>query len=174
MKRKREKFKQDFKILVVDDDQGILNFFARLFGDTVSLSTALSGEDALALAGKTKYDIAFVDIRLKGMDGVETLKQLKKTDPEITVILMSGYAVEEQVKEGFKNGAVEFLSKPFKDIDKILTIPEAAKMLRMNPITLRGFAKNGDLPAAKLGKQWRIRQEKLKEWFKKKESERGS
>jgi len=174
MKRKREKFKQDFKILVVDDDQGILNFFVRLFEGTVSLSTALSGEDAIALAGKTKYDIAFVDIRLKGMDGVEVLKQLKKIGPETTVILMSGYAAEGQIKEGFKNGAIDFLQKPFEDINKILTIPEAAKILKMDPITLRRLAKNGDLPAIKLGKQWRIRQEKLNEWLKEKEAARGT
>ena len=173
MKKEKEKIKQNFKMLVVDDDQSILDLFTRLFKDMIALSTARSGEDAVALAGKTKYDIAIVDIKLQGNDGIEVLKQLKKTDPGLAVILMSGYTLEEQVKEGFKNGAVDFIPKPF-DINKILTIPEAAKILKMDPITLRRLAKNGDVPAIKLGKQWRIRQEKLEEWFKEKEASRKS
>ena len=166
---KKEKTKQDFKMLVVDDDQGILDLFVRLFKDTAFLSTALSGEDAITLAAKTKHDLAFIDIKLKGMDGIEALKQLKKTTPDIIAIMMSGQKVEEYIREGFKSGAVDFLPKPFKDIEELLTISEAAKLLKMDNITLRRLAIKGDLPALKFGRQWRIQQEKLKEWIKQKE-----
>lgn len=75
MKKTKKAPRQNIKVLVVDDNLSIINFFTRLLKETTSLSTALSGEDAVILAEKTKYDLAFVDIMLPGIDGGDQIQQ---------------------------------------------------------------------------------------------------
>jgi len=156
-----------FKILVVDDELAMLEFFKRIFRDTCEVSVALTGTDALSLAEKTEYNLAFIDAVLpSGMDGVEVLKELKRISPKTTVIMMSGYEVDGKLKSMYDLGAADFLPKPIKDIGKILTIKETAKLMNVNEITVYRLAKKGDIPAVKFGKQWRIRQDSLEHWIK--------
>ena len=81
-KKKQKTVKQRLKVLLVDDDCAVLDLLASLLKKTCDVSVALSGEDGLALAGRTKYNLAFVDLVLPGMDGLALLKQLKKISPE--------------------------------------------------------------------------------------------
>ena len=167
MKKKKEKKpKQKFKILVVDDEPEVLKFFTRLFKDTAFISVAATGEDAVTLTEKEKYDLAFIDVMLPGIDGVEVLKKLKKINPDTIAVMMSGHEIDDHVKSAVKNGAVEFLPKPFRDADQILTIKEAAKLLKVNHLTLYKLAKNNEFPATRLGSQWRVHRERLEQWVK--------
>jgi len=155
-----------FKILVVDDELAMLEFFKRIFRDTCEVSIALTGRDALSLAEKTEYDLAFIDVVLpSGMDGVEVLKELKRINPKTTAIMMSGYDIDDQIRAAFKLGASDFLEKPVRDITKIMTIKEAAQFLKVNNMTVYRLANKGKIPASKVGKQWRFSQQKIEQWL---------
>jgi CheY-like chemotaxis protein len=70
---------QEFNVLVIDDDKDVGYLFERLLGGPQKVSTATDGEQAIEQAQQKEYDLIFVDVRLPGMDGVETLKRLKDT-----------------------------------------------------------------------------------------------
>ena len=104
------------KILVVDDVEIVCVYLeAELEARGYTVKSAFTGEAAVAAAGKEKFDIAFIDLMLPGMDGVETCRQIKKLNPETEAILFSGHPVElEEKREAFiqAGGRDEFLRKP--------------------------------------------------------------
>lgn len=69
------------------------------------------------------YDIIFLDVRLPGMDGVETFERVKKIDPQATVIMMTGYTEEGSVKRAVSEGAYTCIYKPF-DMEKVIGLVE--------------------------------------------------
>jgi DNA-binding NtrC family response regulator len=112
------------KILVVDDEPHI----RELFHDALSrrgyeVSTTDSGEEALALARTHDFNIIFLDIKMPGMNGVETLKGLQGLHPRAVYVMITGFASSELVEESLGNGALMCLSKPFgiREIDDIVT-----------------------------------------------------
>ena len=101
-------------ILVVDDEQSIcvlLHDVLKRFGHTVE--TRQSGADALALAAEQSFDLVFLDIRMPGMNGVDTLKALREVQPGATYVMITGYADDEIVDECLSTGAEDCLCKPF-------------------------------------------------------------
>ncbi|GAH73170.1 unnamed protein product, partial [marine sediment metagenome] len=68
-------------------------------------------------------DIIFLDVRLPGMNGVETFEQVKEIDPEVTVIMMTGYTEEDLVKGAINEGAYTCIYKPF-DMEKVIELVE--------------------------------------------------
>lgn len=113
---------EKLKILVVDDNKKMLCLFKRILNlQRYRITTVESGKDAVERAKKTEFDLAFVDMVMPEMDGVETFKELKKINPKIVVVMMSGFAVEEKIAEVLKLGAYEYLHKPFA-IAEIMTI----------------------------------------------------
>ncbi len=107
-------------VLVVDDNDSVLEFMTDLLEyQGCSVLTAGSGEDAIKIARERKIDIAFIDICLPGIDGVETLRRLKTDHPNTVFILISGVTAEETLDEAFKLGASRFLKKPFTIEDVI-------------------------------------------------------
>jgi len=160
-------------ILIVDDEPSILDLFKRIFSKTCNVSAVLSGDDAVILASNRKYDLAFVDVRLaSGEDGVEVIKKLKDISPAIVAIMMTAHEVNERLAKAFEYGADELVKKPFPSVNSILSIREAAEFLKMDKITIYKLVKNQQIPAMRLGKQWRLRREKIVQWMKEKESER--
>lgn len=113
------------KILVVDDEQDIcymLQEVLELKGHDVA--TADNGLKALELAAGRAFDFALLDMKMHGMNGVETFRSLKKILPDIKVIIISAYAGDELIEEALREGAVAALLKPvdfdalFEAIDK--------------------------------------------------------
>ena len=90
--------------------------------------TAEDGAQAVEIAGREKPDIAFLDIRVPGSDGVEVLAQIKKLNPGTKCIMLSGFADSETASEALKMGAFDFLKKPFR-IDDVLRTVEKALMI---------------------------------------------
>ena len=108
-------------ILVVDDEPGMRALFSFMLGAKgYAVRTAASGEEAIESVKEAGYDLVFLDIRMPYMNGVEVLHELRKYRPDIAVVMMTGYAVEQQLEGALKDGAKGYLRKPFT-VDELLT-----------------------------------------------------
>ncbi len=111
-------------ILVVDDLKSIrLTLGVILEQEGHSVVTVENGYQAIEAVRKAHFDAIFMDIKMPGIDGVQTFREVKKIDPKATVIMMTAYSVEDLVKESLEEGAYAVVYKPF-DIDRIIAIIE--------------------------------------------------
>jgi len=103
-----------FNVLVVDDEEDFIETMVnRLKKRKIDASGVLSGEEALGLMKKKEFDVVLLDIKMPGgMDGIETLKEMKKIQPLAEIILFTGHASVETSIEGMKLGAFDYLLKP--------------------------------------------------------------
>ncbi|MEE2672750.1 MAG: sigma-54 dependent transcriptional regulator [Myxococcota bacterium] len=106
---------EKFRVLVIDDDPGIREYLKAL-GERqgYQVSAVSDGEEAIASLSVSRPDIVTLDAVLPGMDGLETLRQLKKLIPEIPVIMLSGHGQARTIVEAMRLGASDFLRKPFE------------------------------------------------------------
>ena len=104
-----------FRVLVIDDDPGIREYLKAL-GERqgYQVSAAADGEQAIAGLNASRPDIVTLDAVLPGMDGLETLRQLKKLIPDVPVIMLSGHGQARTIVEAMRLGASDFLRKPFE------------------------------------------------------------
>ncbi|MCF8077963.1 MAG: response regulator [Desulfobacterales bacterium] len=110
----------DFRVLLVDDETDFLETLVkRLAKRNLDVAGVESGESALAALQATPVDVVVLDVRLPGIDGVETLRRIKQTSPLIEVILLTGHANMEVAVQGMELGAFDYLIKPV-DIDDLL------------------------------------------------------
>ncbi len=103
-------------LLIVDDEKDMLNGLARMLGrefPDLKILTANSAEKALDIIQQEPVDVALLDIKMPKMDGLELLNYLRKEDPWLTVIMMTGYGSIEMAVEAIRCGAYDFISKPF-------------------------------------------------------------
>lgn len=109
------------KILVVDDEKSMREFLEiMLEKDGYEVSCADSGVTALEAIRRQKFDLVITDIRMKPIDGLEVLRQCKAISPNTAVIIISAYASAETAVVAMKEGAYDYLPKPFK-IDEMRT-----------------------------------------------------
>jgi len=110
----------DFRVLLVDDETDFLETLVkRLTKRHLDVAGVESGESALTALEATPVDVVVLDVRLPGIDGVETLRRIKQTSPLIEVILLTGHANMEVAVQGMELGAFDYLIKPV-DIDDLL------------------------------------------------------
>src|SRR5919109_964294 len=101
------------QILVVDDDPDILTLLRlRLAQLGYAVRTAATGQEALSMLASEQPALVLLDLRLPRLSGLDVLKQLRQTTPELTVIVMTAYATVEKAVEAMKAGAYDFLTKP--------------------------------------------------------------
>jgi len=106
---------QSYRMLVVDDDDGLREYLQALASSRgFQVFSAPSGEEAIATLDRSRPDLVTLDLVLPGMDGLETLKQLKERLPEVPVIMLSGHGQARSIVEAMKLGAADFLRKPFE------------------------------------------------------------
>lgn len=165
---------RSFRVLVVDDEEEIGVLFQRLLGGTQEVIVARDGYEALERAKEQSFDLVFLDVRLPGMNGVETLEQLKEILPDAVVVMMSGYSVEEEIRRALDLGAQDFITKPFDDPDQIMTIEQVARYLSLHELTVRRLARDGEIPAFKVGRQWRVKKALLDRWIEREVSRHRS
>jgi len=111
-------------VLVVDDDAGAVETLVDILeAKGHRVSSAASGEAAIDIARRTRQDAALVDIVMPGLNGVETLRALKASAPDATLILMTAFARHPLVQEGLTAGASAVLWKPL-DIDRVVRLIE--------------------------------------------------
>ena len=103
------------KLLLVDDEVDVQYSFRRIFdGSSIELFTATSGEEGLKLISKVRPDLVIMDIRMGGMNGLETLRRLRRLDAKLPVIMMTAYGTTQTAIEAMKLGAFDYLLKPFE------------------------------------------------------------
>lgn len=105
-----------FRIMVVDDEVDFLETVVnRLKKRQLNATGVTSGEEAVALLKEELFDVIILDIKMPGgMDGIETLREVKRIQPLIEVILLTGHASVETSIEGMKLGAFDYCLKPIK------------------------------------------------------------
>lgn len=109
-------------ILVVDDELLLRDvLYDYLSRHEFEVYLASNGAKALEIAKETKIHLALVDIRMSGMDGLEVTVELKKIDPSIIIIIMTGYPSLNTAVSAIKSGASEYIVKPFR-LDEMLRI----------------------------------------------------
>jgi two-component system nitrogen regulation response regulator GlnG len=110
------------KLLLIDDEADVLYSFRRIFDSSeIELTTASSGEEGLKLIPQLKPDLVLMDIRMGGINGLETLRRIRQLDTKQLVILMTAYGTTQTAIEAMKLGAYDYLLKPF-DVPKIKEI----------------------------------------------------
>jgi DNA-binding NtrC family response regulator len=101
------------RLLLVDDEIGYLDVLAkRLTHRGFKVTTASSGAEAIRALRKWEFDLAVVDLKMEDMDGIEVLKVLKKMDPALQVIILTGHGSERAARDGIAHGAFDYLIKP--------------------------------------------------------------
>lgn len=107
-------------VLLVDDEEQFTEVLSeRMEARGFKVDTANSGPEAIKKVKQNKYDAIILDLAMPEMDGIETLKNLLKINPDIQIIFLTGHATVEQGVESVKLGAMDFLEKPI-NIDKLL------------------------------------------------------
>lgn len=101
-------------ILIVDDDENIRQTAAQALAPLgYDLISAADGREALAKLDKNRVGLILLDLRMTGLDGLETLRHIAKFRPEVRVILMSAHGTVDSAVEALQLGAVDFITKPF-------------------------------------------------------------
>ena len=114
------------KILLIDDEADVQYSFRRIFdGPDIELHTVSSGEEGLRQIPVLRPDLVITDIRMAGINGLETLKRIRQLDPKLPVILMTAYGTTQMAIEAMKVGAYDYLLKPF-DVPRLKALVFAA------------------------------------------------
>ncbi|MBV9086506.1 MAG: sigma-54-dependent Fis family transcriptional regulator [Acidobacteriaceae bacterium] len=105
-------------LLVVDDEKIVNDSLGKWFREEgYEVGTAESAREALTRMSERRWDVALVDIKMPGTDGIELQRRLHDIDPELIVIIMTGYASVETAVQALKNGAYDYVTKPFDPDD---------------------------------------------------------
>ncbi|TVR01065.1 MAG: response regulator [Desulfovibrionales bacterium] len=108
------------RLLLVDDEQGFVDILSkRLQRRDIDVNSVLSGADAIQALRGSSFDIAVLDLKMEGMDGIAVLKVFKVMAPEMPVIILTGHGSEEAARDGLTLGAADYLMKPC-DLDELI------------------------------------------------------
>ncbi|MBN2244004.1 MAG: response regulator [Acidobacteria bacterium] len=119
------------KILIVDDEQDFITALAkRLRAKGWDTETASGGKEALEKAAGEDFIAIVLDLKMPGLDGIETLKRLKKINPDLQIILLTGHGSIRDGVDAMKHGALDFLEKP-ADFKELVQKIKSAKAKRM-------------------------------------------
>jgi DNA-binding NtrC family response regulator len=117
---------EDFRVLIVDDEPDFLETIVkRLRKRKVDATGISSGETALELLEKEHFDVVILDVRMPGMDGIETLREMKRLRPLMEVIMLTGHASVESGMEGMQFGAFDYVMKPANIEDLLEKVRQA-------------------------------------------------
>jgi DNA-binding NtrC family response regulator len=117
-----------FNVLLVDDEVEFLEtLLKRMRKRDVNVTGVKSGEEALDALSQGVTDVVVLDVKMPGMDGIETLREIRKRYPLIEVIMLTGHANLEVAIEGMELGAFDYLMKPINIDDLLYKIQDAYK-----------------------------------------------
>jgi len=114
-------------VLVVDDDQSIRSVLCAVLGEDGFNTTSASGaEEALGKVGNGNFDVVITDVRMSGMDGLELQRRVKAQDEQVEVVIITAYGDIAMSVQAMKQGAYDFLTKPFDTIDHVVLVTRRA------------------------------------------------
>mgnify|MGYP001765958888 FL=1 len=125
--------------MIIDDEEQLVEAFRKkLSRDGFSVSSAYTAREALTLMRKHTFDVCVLDIRLPDMDGVDLLKSIKKNEPNLEIIMLTGHASVDTAIQSMKLGAYDYLSKPCKltELSNVIQKAYEKKSLRERTIVL--------------------------------------
>ncbi len=128
------------RILVIDDEPLICEGASLVLADKEhTVDTCMSGRQGMAALHDGRYDVVLLDMKLPDMDGMDILKELHPSNPDIYFIVMTGYSTVQNAIEAIKSGAFDYLTKPFTDDELLFTVNKAIdkKRLAEENLTLR-------------------------------------
>jgi DNA-binding NtrC family response regulator len=103
-------------ILIVDDEKDMLSLLSRIIGEDkdFEITTETDPFRALKIFNEKKMDLIITDLKMPGMDGIGLLKEVRKSDPHVPVIILTAYATIETAVQAIQEGAYDYLTKPFR------------------------------------------------------------
>ena len=107
------KVRSKWSILIVDDEFGVRESFRMILKTHYEIHTAPGGEEALKIIRERKIHLVTLDLNMPRLSGIETLRELRKIDGKVPVIIITGYGTQQDEKEARLYGATAFISKPF-------------------------------------------------------------
>jgi len=122
-------------VLVVDDKPNMLKMLRTMLGEEYEVRTAENGKDALEKFRDNPTDIVLTDIRMPDMNGMEVLRAIKEESQQTEVILMTAFAEVSQAVEAVKEGAYNYVKKPFEPEDMLITLEKALERKRLKERT---------------------------------------
>ena len=139
-----------FNVLVVDDEQEFRDMtIKRLNRRNLQCEGAENGEKALECIKNGDFDVVLLDVKMPGMDGVETLKEIKRIKPLIEVVMLTGHASVESGIDGMKLGAFDYLMKPMELEPLLEKLKDAyeKKRIQQDKIEKAQFKKHMSIPS---------------------------
>jgi YesN/AraC family two-component response regulator len=109
-------------ILIVDDEAGPRESLRMILKPIYEVHTAQNGQEAITFISQKKVDLVTLDLNMPGLPGIEVLKKIKKLQPDIKVIIVTGYGTMGNAREAIRYGAGNFISKPFNVADIIAIV----------------------------------------------------
>ncbi|MEW5961451.1 MAG: response regulator, partial [Chloroflexota bacterium] len=128
----------DEKIIVVDDESDVLDLCSRiLLADGYQVKIAYNGYEAIEIASQEHFDLLLTDVKMPGLTGLEIAQTLKKVEPHIICITMTGYSTIDMVIEALKLGIDEFITKPFTTQELSMVVAKALEKERLRKENIR-------------------------------------
>jgi signal transduction histidine kinase len=126
------------KIIIVDDEADVLDLCSRILAaDGYQIRTAPNGYEAIDIATQEHFDLLLTDVKMPGLTGLEIAQTLKKHDPNIICVTMTGYSTIDMVIEALRLGVDEFITKPFSTQELSLIIAKALEKERLRKENFR-------------------------------------
>ena len=115
------KIRSKWTILIVDDEFGVRESYRMILNPSYEVHTASGGEEALNIFKEQKIHLITLDLKMPKLSGIETLREIRKIDRQVPVIIITGYGADKDQKEALLYGARDFISKPF-NTSKIINV----------------------------------------------------
>lgn len=113
------------RLLVVDDEMGVRESLRALLQNECEVTTASTGEEALQLLARQPVDVMTLDLKMPGLGGISVLERAKQLDPDVEVLIITGYGSLDTAVQGLRHRAIDYLSKPF-DCDHVRRLVQMA------------------------------------------------
>ena len=135
-------------ILIVDDEVGPRESLRMILKPICEVHTAENGQEAINFISQKKVDLVTLDLNMPGLSGIDVLKKIKKLQPDIEVMIVTGYGTLGNAQEAIRYGAGDFISKPFSVADIIAIVSKVFEWRSYN-MKIEGFIQqiNGLCPS---------------------------
>lgn len=131
-------------ILVVDDEIGPRESLRMILKAIYEVYTAADGKEALNCIHREKIDVVTLDLKMPGLSGIDVLREIKKNNPDIEVVIVTAYGTVQNAQEVSQYGAAGFIAKPFNIPDLINTVNKSMERRNYN-LRLKNFQQYNSL-----------------------------